>query len=247
MQIFIGFDGREAVASAVLAHSIQRRARRPVAITDLALAPLRAAGLYGRPTERRDGRLFDTLSGAPMATEFALSRFLVPHLAAGDWALFCDSDMLCLGDITQLFALADPRYAVMCVQHDQPDAGPGATKMDGQAQLPYPRKNWSSLMLWNCRHPAHRGLTLDLINTAPGRALHRFCWLEDRQIGALPLAWNWLEGISPPLSPIHMVHFTRGGPWFPAYRQVAYGDLWRRELARMTGGLATAVTPAEAA
>jgi hypothetical protein len=33
-------------------------------------------------------------------------------------------------------------------------------------------------MVFNCDHPANRALTLDLINTVPGRDLHRFCWLD---------------------------------------------------------------------
>lgn len=230
LRLFIGWDGREAIAFHVLVHSILRRASRPVDIIPLRLDALRRQGLYRRPTLRRDGRLWDLRSDAPMATDFALTRFLVPHLAGHrGWAAFMDCDMLCLDDIALLFDLADPRYAIQCVQHDhRPRA---SVKMDGQCQVAYPRKNWSSLVLWNCAHPAHGSLTLDRVNSAPGRDLHRFDWLTDRQIGALPPGWNWLVGEQPRPDPLHIAHFTSGGPWFaqsvPADRDAS--ALWLAE------------------
>ena len=101
--------------------------------------------------------------------------------------------------------------------------------MDQQIQLRYRRKNWSSMMLWNCHHPANKELTLELINSVPGRDLHGFCWLEDHQIGAVPATWNWLEGSSDPAMDPNVVHYTRGGPWFEDWQNVAYADLWRAE------------------
>jgi hypothetical protein len=121
----------------------------------------------------------------------------------------------------------------MAVKHDHQPVD--TLKMDGQAQTVYPRKNWSSLVLWNCGHPAHNGLTLERINGLPGRDLHRFCWLNDDEIGELPLEWNWLEGSSDPVSPIRMIHYTRGGPWMSNWRGVQYADLWLRERSSMLG------------
>ncbi|MBN9548786.1 MAG: hypothetical protein J0H31_07870, partial [Alphaproteobacteria bacterium] len=185
---------REIDAFAVARNSIRRHMISPVSARGVVLADLRARGLYTRPTSRKDGRLWDEISEAPMATEFACSRFLVPHLASSGWALFMDCDMLVRRDLQRLFGLADPSKAVMVVKHNHQPTD--AVKMDGQAQLRYARKNWSSVMLFNCDHPANKALTVELVNTVPGRDLHRFCWLEDDLIGELSPEWNWLVGHS---------------------------------------------------
>jgi lipopolysaccharide biosynthesis glycosyltransferase len=175
---------------------------------------------------RRDGKLWDNISEAPCSTEFAISRFLTPILAREGWALFMDSDILAKADVSELFELADPRYAVMCVQHQH---APSAEllKMDGQAQTLYKRKNWSSVMLFNCGHPSNVNLTVNLVNSVPGRDLHRLCWLKDEEIGDLPMSWNWLVGASDPEIAPDFVHFTSGGPWFEGYEHVPYADEWR--------------------
>ena len=229
--LFIGYDTREDEAYRVAAYSAQKRASIPLTIQPIRLEEMRAKGFYRRPTEQRDNKLWDVISDAPMSTEFAISRFLTPHLSQTQWAVFCDCDFLFLEDIAKLFALADEKYAVMCVQHNHKP--PETTKMDNQAQLHYARKNWSSLMLWNCKHPANAALTIDVINTVPGRDLHRFFWLKDNEIGALPWAWNWLEGHSDPAIEPCAVHFTRGGPWFAHMKDCAYADLWLKEAAEV--------------
>lgn len=231
MHIFIGFDPREAAAFAVARASVYRHVHHRVPVSGLVLAELQARGLYTRPTSRRRLRLWDDLSDAAMATEFALTRFLIPHLMGYQgWALFMDCDVLVRSALEDLFALADNRYAVMCVQHDYTPAG--TEKMDGQVQQAYPRKNWSSVMLVNCGHPANRALDLDLVNTRPGRELHGFCWLEDDHIGALPAAWNHLIGEYPPNPQARIAHFTLGGPWFEACQDVEFADEWRALLQR---------------
>ncbi len=230
--IFIGWDPRDDKAYKVCAHSLRRRASIPVDVHGVRLDELVRAGLYTRPTERREQRLWDVVSEAPMSTEFALSRFFVPMLARRiglheGWAVFCDCDFLWLEDIAALLAAADPTKALYCVQHRHE---PGElVKIDGQAQTRYARKNWSSLMLFNVGHPAHRRLTLDILNNTPGRDLHRFCWLSDDELGALPSRWNWLEGSSPIDEVPAAVHFTRGGPWVPGWENVKYADLWQVE------------------
>jgi lipopolysaccharide biosynthesis glycosyltransferase len=186
---------------------------------------LRAQGLYWRKHETREGQLWDAISEAPMSTEFAISRFLVPHLAREGWALFLDADMLALSDLAQLFAMANDRFAVMCVKHEY--APQDSIKMDGQRQTIYPRKNWSSLVLWNCDHPANKRLTASLINSLPGRDLHRFFWLDDDEIGSLDPSWNYLVGHSDLAIKPRIVHFTEGGPWMYGYRDVPYADEWR--------------------
>lgn len=229
--IHIGFDPRETDGFAVTRASIARRLTQPIPVRGLVLSELRARGLYTRPTSRRDGRLWDEISAAPMATEFACSRFLIPALEGYDgWALFMDCDMLVRTNLARLFSQCDPSKAVMVVKHDhQPTA---ETKMDGQVQTRYARKNWSSVMVFNCGHPANRALTVDLVNSVPGRDLHGFCWLKDEEIGALDQSWNYLVGhTSPEIAP-DIVHFTDGIPSMTGYERCEYAEEWWAELSR---------------
>ncbi|MBB4520485.1 UNVERIFIED_ORG: hypothetical protein M2435_001265 [Rhizobium sophorae] len=229
--IHIGFDPREANGFAVTRRSTRRQLTLPIPTSGLVLADLKARGLYTRPTSRRDGRLWDDISDAPMATEFACSRFLVPYLNNYDgWAIFMDCDMLVRTNLVRLFRQCDLSKAVMVVKHDhQPTAD---VKMDGQVQTRYARKNWSSLMVFNCGHPSNKALTVDLVNSVPGRDLHAFCWLKDHEIGALDQSWNYLVGHSSPEITPDIVHFTDGLPSLPGYEDCEYADEWRAELSR---------------
>lgn len=218
--VFIGWDSREDIAYQVCRSSMLRRTSQPVQVTALRQAELRRQGLYWRRPD-------------PLAsTEFTYTRFLVPALAGyRGWALFCDCDFLWLADVHELWQLIDDRYALMCVQHEH---RPRETKkMDGVAQTVYPRKNWSSLMLLNCGHPAMAALTPDVVNAQTGAFLHRMQWLTDDLIGGLPETWNWLDGWSarPEHGTPNVVHFTRGGPWFENWQDVDYGELWLGEKA----------------
>lgn len=208
MRVFIGYDPREQAAFEVAVKSLLKHS--PTAtVTPLRADRLAAVGLLRRPADHRGG-IWDLPSNAPCATEFAISRFLVPILALEGWALFCDCDVVFLADVAQLFALADPTKAVMVVKHQ--NGHHAGTKMDGQAQVLYPRKNWSSVMLINCDHPANRRLSLVDVNERPGRDLHAFYWLADSEIGTLPSEWNWLVGVQPrPLVPC-LAHYTLGTP-----------------------------------
>lgn len=232
-RVFIGYDGREpkgyeVTLRSLLAHTDPAGVR----VQPLLAAHLRGQGLYWRPEVFRQGIRYDVISDAPMSTEFALTRFLVPALCDFEgWAVFCDCDFLWRADVAALFALADPAKAVQVVQHNY--APVDVMKMDSQPQAAYPRKNWSSLILWNCAHPAHQELDIEDINTVPGIKLHAFWWLADCLIGALPEQWNWLEGISPTTGPAvepKAVHFTRGTPDMPGYENVPYADEWRSYL-----------------
>ena len=221
--IYIGFDPSEAAAYWVAAASIRRHLSTAIPLNSLELTELQRRGLYTRPHEQRCGQLHDTISNHPMSTEFANSRFLVPHLAKEGWALFIDCDVLIRGALVELFDQADERYAVMCVKHDyQPTS---KRKMDGKTQSVYSKKNWSSVMLFNCNHTANQRLTLQWVNYATGRALHGFEWLEPYQIGDLDVRWNYLVGHSHCLAP-KIVHWTEGGPWLDEYRWTEYAEEW---------------------
>lgn len=165
------------------------------------------------------------------STDFAISRFLVPHLAGyAGWSVYMDSDMLTLEDPAALWALRDDRFAVMVVKHAH---GPReTTKFLGEVQRPYPRKNWSSVILFN--NPRCRALTAAYVNTAPGLDLQQFRWLEDSEIGELPARWNHLVDVAPHDPNAALVLYTLGGPYFPETRDCGYADEWRAEHALMT-------------
>ncbi len=230
--IYIGFDPREADAFAVARESIRRRLNVPIPIHGIVLDELRKRGLYYRPTQRPNGKLWDEISEASMSTEFAIARFLTPILAKEGWALFVDGDVLARANVEELFRLAEAQVdkAVVCVKH-RFDPPPGV-KMDGQEQTRYARKNWSSVMLFNIQHPANKALTVELINSVPGRDLHRFCWLSESEIGEIGVEWNWLAAYSSPSVKPKIVHFTEGTPAMRGYEDQPYADEWRNELAR---------------
>jgi len=147
----------------------------------------------------------------PLAsTEFTYSRFLVPYL--NDFkgiAIFCDSDFLWQCDINDLLEYYNHNNSVMCVQHDYTPKTD--TKMDGVVQTSYPRKNWSSLMMFNCEHKDIRNLSVENINTKEAKYLHRMKWTD--KIGEIPMTYNWLEGDYPNNMHPKVIHFTNGGPW----------------------------------
>lgn len=230
--VYIGYDAREHDAWEVCQASLLRRSSIPLHIVRLDQDNLKAAGLYCRKWYRSEsGQRIDAGDSKPFSTDFTFTRFLVPilNLYQG-WALFCDCDFLFTADIASLFALTDDRYAVMCVKHEHVPSE--AVKMDGEQQTRYRRKNWSSLVLWNCAHPANSCITLDCINRMSGQWLHAFDWLKDEQIGPLPHAWNWLSGVDDELTGNRMpcgVHFTLGIPSMAGHENSPYAGLWRAE------------------
>jgi hypothetical protein len=225
LKVFIGFDPREMAATVVADHSLKRHC--PTADSNyVSILNLKHRGWYTRPTVvKPDGSLWDTLSEAPMSTEHAIARFFVPMLCEYEgWALFVDGDVLFRESIARLFALRDPSKAVQVVQH--PPLPAGGTKKDGAVQQPYPRKNWSSVMLFN--NARCRTLTLDYVNSASGLDLHRFRWLESEDlIGEIPHRWNHLVGYDAPEAAVGNAHFTVGGPYFREWRDCEYADEWR--------------------
>ena len=224
MKVFVGYDPREDIAYQVCKHSIISKQSTAI-VKPLVQKELRDKGWYTRPIDKL------------ASTEFTFTRFLVPELCNFEgWALFIDCDMILTTDIAELFAQADDQYAVMCVQHDyKPKEG---TKMDGQTQTVYPRKNWSSAMLINCGHPSNQQLDMDLVNSPEinGAYLHRFSWLKDEEIGELDHTWNYLVGVYDDIEKPKLIHYTEGGPWFENYRNCEFHQLWKDELQDMMNG-----------
>ena len=220
--IYIGYDSREKIASDVCEYSIKKRSTGLNKINLLKLEDLKKDKLYFRSN--------DKLS----STEFTFSRFLVPYLMGSKgWAIFCDCDFLWLDDISKLFNLKNEKFAVMCCKHDYKPSND--LKMDGRQQLLYPRKNWSSMVLWNCGHPSNQKLDLKTVNNETGKYLHRFGWLNDKEIGGLSFEWNWLVNWykEPQDGKPKALHFTEGGPWFENHSKTEYANLWIKEKLEM--------------
>ena len=210
--IFIGYDPREAVAYHTCVNSIIRHASQPVAIVPLALNLLE-----GYQETHTDG-----------SNHFIYSRFLVPHLMGySGHAIFMDGDMIVRGDIAELWAMRDLGKDVQVVKHDYKTRMP--VKYLGSKNEDYPRKNWSSVMIFNCQNFPTRKLTPDYIQKSTGAHLHRFEWTTDDRVGALPPEWNWLPdeyGANPDAK---LLHYTLGTPCFHEFATTPMADEWHRE------------------
>ncbi len=215
IKVFVGYDSREDIAWQVCRHSLLRHSDGGVDVIPLRQDVLRELRLYTRAQDL----------GA--STEFSLTRFLTPYLAGqGGWAIFCDCDFLFTTDVREVFEGLDENKALYCVQHDYTPAH--SVKMDGKPQAMYPRKNWSSFMIFNCDHPNVRTLTPEVVNSASPAYLHRLEWIDSEEaIGALDPDWNFLAGEYPKSDDIpRVIHYTNGGPWFDDWQNCDFADLW---------------------
>jgi lipopolysaccharide biosynthesis glycosyltransferase len=210
--IFIGYDPREAVAYHTCVNSIIRHASRPVAIVPVAL------NLFNDYEEtHKDG-----------SNHFIYTRFLVPHLMGfSGWAIFIDGDMIVRDDITKLWDMCDPYKDVMVVKHNYKTRMP--VKYLGSKNEDYPRKNWSSVILWNCSSFPNRQLTPEFIEKSTGAELHRFTWLDDSRIGELPIEWNWLPDELGENPDAKLLHYTLGTPCFTDFANTTMSEVWHSE------------------
>ena len=217
IRLFVGFDPLEAIAYHVFCHSVITKCSEPLSIMPLSLPLMR--GVYKE--SHTDG-----------SNEFIYSRFLVPHLCGYEgFAIFADGDMLCRDDLAALMALADPTKAVQVVKHDYKTKQP--VKYLGAKNEDYPCKNWSSVIIWNCGHPANRVLTPQMVADASGAYLHRFQWLHHSEVGSLPNCWNWLVGEYGNSRMASILHYTLGTPCFDGYDYGVEADEWYAELLRL--------------
>ena len=210
IKIFIGYDDNEKVGFSTLSHSLLKHSTQPISITPIRLQNIRDIFVRERVKIQ--------------STEFAFSRFLVPYLCNySGHAIFMDCDMLARADISLLWRQRTTKYAVQCVQHDYT---PNSTiKFMNQPQTPYPKKNWSSMMIFN--NAMCRSLTPDYVNSATGLQLHQFKWLENEElIGNIDVEWNHLVGEYQYNHHAKLVHFTNGGPYFKKYKDSDYSQEW---------------------
>lgn len=218
LRIFIGFDPREAVAYHVCCNSIIRHASVPVSITPLALNTLKDC------YEERHG---------DGSNAFIYARFLVPYLCGfKGHALYLDGDMLVKDDVAKLFQCLRLDHDVAVVKHDYTTKA--ATKYLGNKNENYPRKNWSSVILWNCGNYPNHCLTPEFVSKQTGAYLHRFQWLNNGRIGELAPAWNHLVDEYDHNDEAKLLHYTLGVPAFSAYEDCDHSVEWWDELHKVT-------------
>ena len=220
IKIVVGFDQREAIAYHTFSQSVLEKSSLPVLFLPLSMNTLK-----GYKETHND-----------KSNDFVYSRFLTPYLHNFEgWAIFADGDMVCQSDIKELWDLRDETKALQVVMHDY------KTKFNqkylGNTNENYPRKNWSSLILWNCSHPKHKVLTPDFISSQTGKYLHRFSWLDDEDIGELPIAWNWLAIEYPNNSKAKIIHYTLGTPCFKDYRNTEMAVTWHEVQQKVNEGI----------
>ena len=220
IKIVIGFDQREAVAYHTFCQSIIEHASIPVSFTPLAMTTLK--GYKETHVDK--------------SNDFIYSRFLTPYLNQYEgWAIFADGDMICQADIKEMWDLRDESKALLVVKHDYKTKA--YQKYLGNINENYPRKNWSSVILWNCKHPKHKILTPDFVANQTGKYLHRFSWLDDNDIGDLPKEWNWLAIEYPENRKAKLIHYTLGTPCFKDYKDTEMSDIWHNVEKRIHDGV----------
>lgn len=220
IDLFCGYDKREAAGFHTFCSSVLERATQPVSIH-----PLASMGLpHG-------------------SNDFTLSRFLVPYLMGFQGhAIFVDAcDMLMLGDVAELDALFDPAYAVQVVKHplyvSQHTRKYVGTDMECE-QTNYERKNWTSVMLLNCGHHSWSegiwAMTPREIARWPAIKLLQLSNVDDDAIGALPPEWNVLIDEGQERAGAKLLHWTAGIPTFKHYRNARASAEWFAEFESMT-------------
>jgi lipopolysaccharide biosynthesis glycosyltransferase len=220
VKLVVGFDARETIAYHVFCQSVLEKTSLPVSFL-----PLVEQSLDGYRENHQDG-----------SNRFTYTRFLTPFLMNFEgWAIFADGDMVCRRDIAELWKLRDSSKALQVVKHDY--LTKSSTKYLGNKNENYPRKNWSSVILWNCGHPENRCLTPDFVSSKNGSFLHRFQWLADALIGELDKEWNWLAIEYDDNPSANLIHYTLGTPCFRDYWDCASSEHWHQVLANTLNGI----------
>jgi lipopolysaccharide biosynthesis glycosyltransferase len=220
INIIVGFDQREAIAFHVFCQSVLEKVSRPVRFL-----PLVRGSLLEYQEKHSDG-----------SNSFTYSRFLCPYLMGyKGHAIYADGDMVCNGDIAELWDLRDASKAVQIIKHDY--STKANKKYFGNKNENYPRKNWSSVVIWNCEHAKNRQLNPEFIDSKTGAFLHRFQWLDDGEIGALPIEWNWLATEYDANPDAKLIHYTLGTPCFREYQKSEMAEAWHSAFGRATQGI----------
>jgi lipopolysaccharide biosynthesis glycosyltransferase len=218
--IVVGFDQREAIAYHTFCQSILEKSTIPVQFVPLA----------------NNSLLFYNEKHSDGSNKFIYSRFLTPFLCDfKGFAVYADGDMICNTDISELANLFDTSKAVQLVKHNYKTKR--SIKYFGNKNQNYPRKNWSSLVVFNCQHPANRVLTPKFIQEHDGTFLHRFQWLQDDEIGELDSTWNYLAIEYKPRKDAKLIHYTLGTPCLIDFKDAEMSEIWWKTYSRAIEGL----------
>lgn len=212
VKLFIGHDSKQSGVCDTCRLSVEDNSNIEVDV--IHLSTLTSRGLFWRPQ-------------AEGSTDFAFTRFLTPYLKGFyGYAIFCDSDFIWNCDPLDLLEYTNPHHAVSVVKHNITREQVKPVKMDGQKQSWYPKKNWSSLMIFNCDHPFTKRLTPTTVSESPAGYLHEFQWCDEKAIGSIPHTYNYLVGYYNDIQDPKAIHYTDGGPWHPGYEEVEFADRW---------------------
>ena len=216
----VGFDQREAIAYHTFCQSILEKSTIPIQFIPLAIN-----SLYFYNENHNDG-----------SNNFIYSRFLTPFICDfKGFAVYADGDMICNADISELADLFDTSKAVQLVKHDYKTKR--SIKYFGNENKNYPRKNWSSVVIFNCQHPRNKVLTPQFIQEHDGAFLHRFQWLQDDEIGELDSTWNYLALEYKPRKDAKLIHYTLGTPCLVDFKEAEMSDIWWKTYSRLIEGL----------
>lgn len=196
MRIYIGYDEKLKEQYNMCEYSIRKHCK-DVEIIKLDKNDLIARGLYTRINNIMD------------ATDFSMTRFFVPYLNDFEGvALYIDSDFIMTRSVKEIFDSFDKTNAIALVKHNY--VSKFDEKANGKVNLRYPRKNWSSLMMFNCGHPSNKILNLEYLNNTDSTMLHSISWLPYPEVGEFPQDYNFLVGEYEKI-PLGL-HYTIGEP-----------------------------------
>lgn len=215
-RVYVGWDEAQAVACQTCIDSLARFIPYDW-IVPIRTETLRLRGWYWREDD------------AGQSTEFTYSRFLTPAMSGFyGTSLFCDGDFFWRRDPRDLLAYQDEEKAVQVVRHHITPDQLSDLKMNGKKQIWYPKKNWSSLMLFNNAHLDCKNLVPENVSEESAEWLHQFHWTDIDFHRSLPSSFNYLAGYGYEDKDPHAVHFTDGGPWQAGYENVEYAAEWRK-------------------
>ena len=221
-RVFIGWDPAQQEAAEVCKYTLMKHSTIPLQVGFIRLKDMLEQKLiWSEDTEA--------------TTETTLTRFLVPHLSQYQgWSLYVDPDFVFLGDVREIFQSMEARYACSVVKLQYKPTQD--TRLDGRPQAHYPRKCWSSMILYNCSHGKCKSLTPEFINQSKPNFLHRFDWLAGNEISGMNPEWQVIPGHADSAlkdKDIRALHFTEGGPWHPDCRSIKYGWYYADALNQM--------------
>ena len=81
-------------------------------------------------------------------------------------------------------------------------------------------------MVFNCAHPDCKKLSLEAVNKNSPKYLHRMEWANDKNIGSIPIDYNYLVGYYDSIENPKALHYTDGGPWHKDYQNCRYSEKW---------------------